>query len=73
VKPIDIDRFDRAMWRLFGPRLTVRAPDAGAIAAADAALRIALQALRGDAAPVRDTADDATTHTRRADEPGTSL
>ena len=37
---------------------------------ADAALRIALQALRGDApAPVRDTADDATTHTRRADEP----
>ncbi|MBP6773668.1 MAG: response regulator transcription factor [Gemmatimonadaceae bacterium] len=71
VKPIDIDRFDRAMRRLLETLGSPsRAPDAGAIAAADAALRIALQALRGDApAPVRDTADDATTHTRRADEP----
>lgn len=51
VKPVDIDRFDRAMRRLLD---TLGAPsrstDAGALAAADAALRAALQALRGDAA-----------------------
>ncbi len=49
VKPVDIDRFDRAMQRL---RETLGSPsrvtDAGALAAADAALRIALQAIRGD-------------------------
>jgi len=71
VKPVDIDRFDRAMRRLLETLGSPsRAPDAGAIAAADAALRVALQALRGDApAPVRDDDDDATTHTRRADGP----
>jgi two-component system LytT family response regulator len=50
VKPVDIDRFDRAMRRLLETLGSPsRAPDAGAIAAADAALRVALQALRGDA------------------------
>jgi two-component system, LytTR family, response regulator len=49
VKPVDIDRFDRAMRRLLETLGSPsRAPDAGAIAAADAALRVALQALRGD-------------------------
>lgn len=57
VKPVDIDRFDRAMRRLLGTLGSPSpAPDAGAIAAADAALRVALQALRGDApAPASDT------------------
>jgi two-component system, LytTR family, response regulator len=56
VKPVDIDRFDRAMRRLLETLGSPsRAPDAGAIAAADAALRVALQALRGDAsAPASD-------------------
>ncbi len=50
VKPVDIDRFDRAMRRLLGTLGSPSpSPDAGAIAAADAALRVALQALRGDA------------------------
>jgi two-component system LytT family response regulator len=50
VKPVDIDRFDRAMRRLLETLGSPsRAPDAGAIAAADAALRVALQAFRGDA------------------------
>src|SRR5688572_15157978 len=63
VKPVDIDRFDRAMRRLLetlGSRsrpITSGAMDAGALAAADAALRAALQALRGDApAPASDAA-----------------
>lgn len=57
VKPVDIDRFDRTMQRLLGTLGTPsQAPDADAIAAADAALRVALQALRGDVAiPVRNT------------------
>jgi two-component system LytT family response regulator len=50
VKPVDIDRFDRAMRRLLETLGSPsRAADAGAIAAADAALRAALQAIRGDA------------------------
>ena len=63
VKPVDIDRFDRAMRRLLETLGSPsRSPDAGAIAAADAALRVALQALRGDApAPAGDTAGDSTT------------
>jgi two-component system LytT family response regulator len=70
VKPIDIDRFDRAMRRLLG---TLGSPspvlDAGAIAAADAALRVALQALRGDApAPAIDTADGSVAHARSGAE-----
>ena len=49
VKPVDIDRFDRAMRRLLETLGSPsRSPDAGALAAADAALRGALQALRGD-------------------------
>ena len=50
VKPVDIDRFDRAMRRLLAS-LGAPSPvtDAGALAAADAALRAALQALRGEA------------------------
>jgi len=58
VKPVDIDRFDRAMRRLLETLGSPsRAPDAGAIAAADAALRAALQALRGGAtAPPGDAA-----------------
>jgi two-component system LytT family response regulator len=49
VKPVDIDRFDRAMRRLLETLGSPsRTPDAGAIASADAALRAALQALRGD-------------------------
>jgi two-component system LytT family response regulator len=66
VKPVDIDRFDRAMRRLLETLGSPsRAPDAGAIAAADAALRAALQALRGDApAPAGDTAGDSDTHSR---------
>ena len=61
VKPVDIDRFDRAMRRLLETLGSPsRAPDAGAIAAADAALRVALQALRGAApAPAGGTATDA--------------
>lgn len=52
VKPIDIDRFDRAMRRLLETLgAPSRATDAGALAAADAALRAALQALRGEASP----------------------
>jgi two-component system LytT family response regulator len=60
VKPVDIDRFDRAMRRLLETLGSPsRAPDAGAIAAADAALRAALQTLRGDApAPVINTAGE---------------
>lgn len=66
VKPVDIDRFDRAMRRLLETLGSPsRAPDAGAIAAADAALRVALQALRGDApAPASDTAGGSATHAR---------
>ncbi len=53
VKPVDIDRFDRAMRRLLETLGTPsRAPETGAIAAADAALRLALQALSGNAAAV---------------------
>ncbi|QJR37873.1 response regulator transcription factor [Gemmatimonas groenlandica] len=57
VKPVDIDRFDRAMRRLLEKLgAPSRVPDAGAIAAADTALRAALQALRGDAsAPAGDS------------------
>jgi DNA-binding LytR/AlgR family response regulator len=66
VKPVDIDRFDRAMRRLLQTLGSPsRAPDASAIAAADAALRSALQALRGDApAPVRDAVDGGAEHAR---------
>jgi two-component system LytT family response regulator len=66
VKPVDIDRFDRAMRRLLDTLgAPSRAADAGTIAAADAALRLALQALRGDAsAPASDTAGGAATHAR---------
>jgi two-component system LytT family response regulator len=62
VKPVDIDRFDRAMRRLLETLGSPsRAPDAGAIAAADAALRVALQALHGNApAPAGDTAGEST-------------
>ena len=50
VKPVDIDRFDLAMRRVLETLGSPsRAADAGAIAAADAALRVALQAIRGDA------------------------
>ena len=68
VKPVDIDRFDRAMRRL----LETLASPSGAIAAADAALRVALQALRGDApAPASDTGGGSATHARRgADSEG---
>ncbi|MES2521591.1 MAG: LytTR family DNA-binding domain-containing protein [Gemmatimonadota bacterium] len=72
VKPVDIDRFDRAMRRLLETlgspsRASVAGHDAqddagphvGSIAAADAALRAALQALRGDA-----SANDSTRHAR---------
>lgn len=49
VKPIDIDRFDRAMQRLLEALgAPARAQDAGTRAAADAALSAALQALRGN-------------------------
>jgi two-component system LytT family response regulator len=49
VKPVDIDRFDRAMRRLLETLGSPsRAPDTEAIAAADTALRAALQALRGE-------------------------
>jgi len=70
VKPVDIDRFDRAMRRLLETLGSPsRAPDAGAIAAADAALRVALQALRGDApAPASDTACGSATHARSGAE-----
>lgn len=52
VKPVDIDRFDRAMRRLLETLGSPsRATDAGALAAADAALRAALQALRGEGSP----------------------
>lgn len=70
IKPVDIDRFDRAMRRLLETLGSPsRAPDVGAIAAADAALRVALQALRGDApAPASDAAagseERKTTHAR---------
>lgn len=66
VKPVDIDRFDRAMRRLLETLgAQSRATDAGALAAADAALRVALQALRGDASPSStDSAGDAATHAR---------
>ncbi|MES3035627.1 MAG: LytTR family DNA-binding domain-containing protein [Gemmatimonadota bacterium] len=64
VKPVDIDRFDRAMRRLLETLgAPSRSPDAGAIAAADAALRVALQALRGDAtATAGDVAGVSGTH-----------
>ncbi|MDF1503229.1 response regulator, partial [Roseisolibacter sp. H3M3-2] len=46
VKPVDIDRFDRAMRRLLATLgAPSRAPDAGAIAAAGAAVAAALRAL----------------------------
>lgn len=66
VKPVDIDRFDRAMRRLLETLGSPsRAPDAGALAAADAALRGALQALRGGApAPTGDSAGGSATHAR---------
>ena len=66
VKPVDIDRFDRAMRRLLETLGSPsRAPDAGAIASADAALRAALQALRGDVhAPTSDPAGGSATHAR---------
>ena len=66
VKPVDIDRFDRAMRRLLETLGSPSgAPDAGAIAAADAALRVALQALRGDApAPASDSVGGSATHAR---------
>ncbi len=49
VKPVDIDRFDRTMRRLLETLGSPsRAPEPAAIGAADAALRAALQALRGD-------------------------
>lgn len=71
VKPIDIDRFDRAMRRLLetlGSPSTP--PDANAIATADAALRAALQALNGNAlAPASDSAGGSLTYTRSAAEP----
>ena len=55
VKPVDIDRFDRAMRRLLDTLgAPSRTPDSGAIAAADAALRAALQALRGDTTATSD-------------------
>lgn len=63
VKPVDIDRFDRTMRRLLDT-LNARPPhgdggDAAAIAAADAALRmalgVALRSLRGDTAAAGDT------------------
>ena len=62
VKPVDIDRFDRAMRRLLETLGSPsRAADAGAIAAADSALRLALRALGGDAAaPARDTSGGST-------------
>lgn len=64
VKPVDIDRFDRAMRRLLETLGSPsRASDAGAIAAADAALRLALQTLRGDApALASDPAGGAAAH-----------
>lgn len=66
VKPVDIDRFDRAMRRLLETLGSPsRSSDAASIAAADAALRVALQALRGDArAPTSDTAYGSATHAR---------
>lgn len=66
VKPVDIDRFDRAMRRLLETLGTPsRTPDNDAIAAADAALRVALQALRGDITEqAGDNASDSPTHTR---------
>ncbi len=72
VKPVDIDRFDRAMRRLLETLGSQsRAPDAGAIAAADAALRVALQALRGDAPASADTAGDPASDARSgAGSPG---
>lgn len=62
VKPVDIDRFDRAMRRLLEALgSSSRTPDAGVIAAADAALRSALQALRGEVpAPAGDAIGSAT-------------
>lgn len=64
VKPVDIDRFDRAMRRLLGMLGSQsRAPDTAAVAVADAALRVALQALRGDvSAPAIDKADGSVAH-----------
>lgn len=58
VKPIDIDRFDRAMRRLLAKLGSPSgAPDADAIAAADAALQNALQALRGARSSTRSVAE----------------
>jgi two-component system, LytTR family, response regulator len=67
VKPVDIDRFDRAMRRLLETLGSPsRALDAAAIAAADAALRVALQALGGDAsAPASDSAGGSVSRARR--------
>lgn len=57
VKPVDIDRFDRTMRRLLETLgAPTRASDASAMAAADAALRAALQAL-GIAADTRSTVE----------------
>ncbi len=66
VKPVDIDRFDRAMRRLLETLGSPsHAPDAAAIAAADAALRGALQALHGDApAPASGIAGGSASHAR---------
>jgi two-component system LytT family response regulator len=66
VKPVDIDRFDRAMRRLLESLGSPsRATDPGALAAADAALRVALQALRGAAqGPASDAAGGSITHPR---------
>jgi two-component system LytT family response regulator len=65
VKPVDIDRFDRAMQRLLETLGSPsRAPDAAAISVADAALRAALQALRGEATVPSDTAAGSATNAR---------
>jgi two-component system LytT family response regulator len=71
VQPVDIDGFDGAMRRLHETLGSPsRAPDAGAIAAADAALRAALQALRGDAtAPAGDSAAASPTRARHGAAP----
>lgn len=66
VKPVDIDRFDRTMRRLLETLGSPsRVSDAGAIAAADAALRAALQALRGDAAERRHVAESQGEYAKR--------
>lgn len=72
VKPVDIDRFDRAMQRLLKTLGAASSPvDASALAAADAALRSALQALSGGAhsAPVRDIAVAANAEAQQGDAP----